>query len=143
MIVVVFDVESLGLHGEGFAAGAVVVDTETGKSLAEFYAACYPNLDGVHLEAVKFLLVNVLPHLSYPDGSPRQVRERFWRFWRKWADIGALLCADCAWPVEANFLRACVWDNRPEREWKAPTRCWTCRRSCGPRESTPRAPLSD
>lgn len=120
MIVVVFDVESLGLHGEGFAAGAVVVDTETGETLDELYAACKPSLDGVSAETAHWLTMNVIHHLKYPHISPRGVRERFWRFWRKWADKGALLCADCAWPVEANFLRTCVWDNRPEREWKGP-----------------------
>ena len=28
--------------------------------------------------------------------------------------------ADCAWPVEANFLSACVKLNHKEREWQGP-----------------------
>ncbi len=37
----VFDVESIGLHGEGFAVGWVVVG-ETGATYEESYLACLP-----------------------------------------------------------------------------------------------------
>ncbi len=48
------------------------------------------------------------------------VRAAFWRRWICWKEQGAVLAADCAWPVEARFLMACVEDSLLEREWQGP-----------------------
>ena len=61
--------------------------------------------------------------------SPRQVRAAFWNQWLAHKERGAVLVADCAWPVEARFLASCV-DDDARRTWKARTRCTSWRRSC-------------
>lgn len=122
MLVVVFDVESVGLHGEGFAVGAVVVDTLNGATLDEFYAASETSepLLMANPETLGWLEANVLPHLWPTHEHTREVRDAFWQFWRTWAGRGAKLLADCAWPVEARFLAACVDDDAESREWQGP-----------------------
>lgn len=117
----VFDVESMGLHGVGFAVGAVVVDVD-GKVLEEFYDACDPRpLEPIaRPEDVLWLRTNCYPALMPPTvATPRAVRDAFWAFWRTWADKGAELWADCGWPVEARFLAACV-DDDTSRWWMGP-----------------------
>lgn len=114
----VFDVESIGLHGEGFAVAWVVVNRE-GERLEEGCLACDPNLCSGTDESRHWVLVNV-PWLGYTSPTPQHLRNTFWHEWRRWADQGAVLVADCAWPVEANFLTACVRLNHREREWQGP-----------------------
>lgn len=113
----VFDVESIGLHGEGFAVGWVVV-TREGQRLAEGVMACDParciGTEGNH----RWVSDNV-PRLVCAFNHPRALRTAFWAEWRRWADRGAQLVADCAWPVEARFLAACV-DDDEVREWQGP-----------------------
>lgn len=119
MYIVVFDVESLGLHGAGFAVGAVVLDGD-GKRVEEFYAACPPELESAPAATREWLEANVVPHLRVTKPSFRALQDAFWAFWRRWADQGAVLLADCAWPVEANFLSACVRGDMEAREWQGP-----------------------
>lgn len=122
MLVAVFDIESVGLHGTGFAAGAVVVDTLNGATLDEFYAACTPEkeLREAPIETFQWVSSHVLPHLQETHDTAEDVRDAFWAFWRIWQGHGAKLLADCAWPVEANFLSACIADSPKEREWQGP-----------------------
>lgn len=119
MIVVVFDVESVGLHGEGFAAGAVVVDTETGETLEEFAEGCHPG-GAIGTAEDREWVMNNLPGLIITHPYPGYMRDAFWTFWRKWADQGAFLLADCAWPVEANFLSSCIAHDPHDRKWQGP-----------------------
>ena len=114
----VFDVESVGLHGEGFAVAWVVVD-RSGRRLDEGYAACSPDLCAGTDESRLWVAENV-PPLDVTSPTSQHLRNTFWRQWRRWADQGAQLVADCAWPVEANFLSACVRLNHIEREWQGP-----------------------
>lgn len=104
----VFDVESVGLHGEGFAVGAVVVN-ERGDELDRLYAACPSVLADGGLEGRKWLDEH-LPPLMAMQHSPHEVREEFWKFWLQVKQQGAILCADCPWPVEARFLIQCIDD---------------------------------
>lgn len=118
---VVFDVESVGLYGEGFAAGAVVVDTETGDVMEEFYSACPPSAANGTETDREWIAANVIPVLKhYTVDTTRQVRDEFWAFWRRWSGQGAKLASDCGWPVEANFLTACVADGPKDRDWQGP-----------------------
>jgi hypothetical protein len=112
----VFDVESVGLHGEGFAWGGVVVNRR-GKSFDYNRAWCPP--EGTDAGR-KWITENW--HLSDfpPLDSPAQVRAVFWDWWQFWKAKGAVLAADCAWPVEARFLAACVDDDSAAREWQGP-----------------------
>jgi hypothetical protein len=124
----VIDVESIGLHGEAFSVGYVVM--EDGREVESGYYFCNPELavgTGPDRELVQ---VNVVPVMgeyvrsTYGCGlglkSPREVREVFWERWMGWKANGAVLAADCPWPVEARFLMECVGDDRVGRDWQGP-----------------------
>jgi len=114
----VFDVESIGLHGEGFAVAWVVVNRK-GKRLGEGCLSCDPILAAGTGPNRKWVSENV-PTLEITSGTVQHLRNTFWHEWRHWSGLGAVLVADCAWPVEANFLSACVRLNPTEREWQGP-----------------------
>ena len=114
----VFDVESIGLHGEGFAVAWVVVSRD-GERLGEGCLACDPAQCAGTDESRLWVGENV-PPLEVTSPTRQHLRNTFWHEWRRWADQGAVLVADCAWPVEANFLSACVALNHAEREWQGP-----------------------
>jgi hypothetical protein len=115
----VFDVESVGLHGEGFQFGWVVVD-RTGRAFDEGYAACPQEYARGDDEGRAWILANV-PQPAQPRCmNPRAVRDRFWEDWQRWKADGAMLFADCCWPVEARFLAACVDDDPATRAWQGP-----------------------
>lgn len=127
-IYMVFDVESVGLHGEGFAVGYVVVDARSGKQLAEACYACDPQLCQGTKEGREWVAANV-PTLSLTHPSLDVMRNHFWADWMRWNREGALLAADVPWPVEARFLASCIDDARPRirggmgkstREWEGP-----------------------
>lgn len=110
----IFDVESIGLHGEGFAVGLVVVEP---KKLVTFEAgfACDPAFAEGSDEGRRWVIENV-ESLEGDDsiiyvGSPRDVRAGFWEVWAAWKEQDAWLMADCSWPVEARFLSDCVKDD--------------------------------
>lgn len=114
----VFDVESVGLHGEGFAVGWTV--QKNGEEIDYGISACEPemakgspeNLEWVKKNCPK---INILAH-----DKPIRVRDEFWVEWEKWKAKGAIMAADCAWPVEAQFLINCVADLFGRREWGGP-----------------------
>lgn len=123
-----FDVESIGLHGEGFAVGAVIV--EDGQTLGEHYFYCGPEKASGGNEGRSWVATNV----PEPDWvrygmegvrghnchSADDMRAQFWKIWRLTQSLGGVLVADCAWPVEARFLAACVDDQSTKREWEGP-----------------------
>lgn len=114
----VFDVESVGLHGEGYAVGWVVVD-ETGYEHGS--GKLNTALEGVRgtTDGFAWAQKNAMPELPLEESS-RCVRKRFWAAWLFWKAQGAALAADCCWPVEARFLIQCVEDNFPGSEWQGP-----------------------
>lgn len=117
----VWDVEAIGLYGVGFSVGWVVFDTQ-GRELDEGYLACplHEAEASPDIEDLAWVEQNVMPHLPDPncDNLP-DLYKRFWAHWTSWQDRGATMVADCNYPVETNFLRACVL-NRPERKDTAP-----------------------
>ena len=114
----VFDVESIGLHGEGFAVGYVVINS-VGETLEEATIACDPDQADGKSENRKWVAENV-PVMTATHHTPFDVREDFWSAWLRWKEQGAVLVADCCWPVEARFLAACVDDAKRLREWEGP-----------------------
>jgi len=107
----VFDVESAGPLGEGFAVGWVVVDSD-GAELASGVAHCPPTAATGNKGTGASVAENVSPHLAEPTHSkPREVRDAFWREWLRWRERGTQLVADACWPVETTFLSACVQDD--------------------------------
>jgi hypothetical protein len=111
----VFDVESVGLQGVGFAAGWVVIDP-SGKEHGSGLFACHlaAAVEVVDGEDVLWCQQHVIPALaatmdkliSVPD--PKALRISFWSHWQQWKQRGAVMVADCPWPVEARFLHACI-----------------------------------
>lgn len=114
----VIDVEAVGLHGEGFAVGWVLV-TITGEELACRRLSCPPE----HADGAPSDLEWVSEHCQW-DGhthaTPAQVRQAFWLDWMDAKARGAVMVADCAWPVEARFLLACVRAGGGDRTWDGP-----------------------
>ena len=114
----VFDVESIGLHGEGFAVGFVVIN-EDGATVDEGVYACHSeNARGTWFNH-DWVRSNI-HDLTYTHPSAAGVRGRFWIDWIEWKEKGAELWADCAWPVEARFLIACIEDDHSSHEWAGP-----------------------
>lgn len=116
-----FDVESLGLYGEGFAVGAVVLDD--GKIADKCIFNCdiknCDNYDKCPKSTLEWLDENVLKTLPEPNcKNTKEVRDNFWQFYTKYSK--ETIIADCGTPVEANFLRQCVLDDIDNRMWKAP-----------------------
>lgn len=118
MLYMVFDVESVGLHGEGYAVGFVVVDDE-GNTHDEGLYSCNPNVAAGNQEGYKWIEKHA-PPLPETHKAPWLVRAAFWRKWCEWRNQGAILVADCAWPVEARFLHACVGDDLYSRGYSGP-----------------------
>lgn len=114
----VFDVESIGLHGEGFAVGWVVINQE-GFEMESSYSACPRLAAKGSIDDRKWVDSNI-PEISPNCTIPEMVRADFWEVWLKWKSKGAILAADCAWPVEARFLIYCVNDSPEERNWQGP-----------------------
>lgn len=116
----VFDVEAVGLHGEAFAVGYVVMD-ENGNRVEEKQWACDPALARGTSEGFQWVDEHV-GHLEYNCSSPDAVRVAFWTAWRRWVNTeeGCELWVDCGWPVEARFLMACVEQDHTKREYSGP-----------------------
>lgn len=118
----VFDVESLGLHGQAFSVGYVVIDL-MGREYdsAHYYVSPIPVATDEH-EDWDWIVKNV----PRPESTARHcdsmkdMIDLFWSDWMKWKDQGALLAADVPWPVEANFLRLCIAHDRISRKWQGP-----------------------
>lgn len=111
-----FDVESTSLHGAGFAAGAIVLDS-TGKEIARFELL---SKEGAS-KASDWVKENVLPNLSdMPTcNTDKELREKFFEFYKQHKE-GAEIWSDVNFPVETNFLSAIVADDPEVRQWEMP-----------------------
>jgi hypothetical protein len=114
----VFDVESIGLHGEGFAAGWTIINKE-GKEVDYGCVAVDRRVAAGRHEDREWVDKNI-PEIEITHPSKRLMRESFWRSWTEWKAKGAVMAADCPWPVEARFLAECVDDDRGRRGWDGP-----------------------
>lgn len=115
-----FDVESIGLYGEGFAVGWVVSDGK--QELSSGYLAC-PHEKAQGRDSDRdWVIENVIPHLNEPNCfNPREVRLLFWEALQKakLQDENLIILADCGYPANPNFLRDCVKDSESDRMWKS------------------------
>lgn len=114
----VFDVESIGLHGCDFAVGWVVVNGY-GHEVQHGLLACEFNETFGTPESLKWVKENC-PELKATHSCPVEMRDAFWRQWQDWKVQGALLVSDCGWPVEARFLIQCIDEHLKIREWQGP-----------------------
>jgi hypothetical protein len=119
----VFDVESIGLYGDGFAVAWTVQNSdgrefEHGVLVAPTALARGANFDR------EWVVENVLPHLQDPNCADlATLRVRFWEKLQEWKAHGATIFAECLAPVEALFLAACVAEvspTDPAAAWKGP-----------------------
>ena len=115
---VVFDVESVGLHGEGYAVGVFVLNKD-GEEIFAHRLVCPSDTAVGDSEDRDWIAQNV-PKMETNCASPREVRDAFWRIWELYSAQNWLLAADNAWPVDARFLAACVDDDPKRRKWKGP-----------------------
>lgn len=114
----VFDVESIGLHGEGFAVAYVVVDSDGNKHEEDVFA-CPPDRCYGTSKNRAWVAENI-PPIQVTHAEPDDMRTAFWNRWLSWRACGAVLVADCCWPVEARFLANCVEEDIDSREWQGP-----------------------
>lgn len=116
----VFDVESVGLHGQGFAvAGGVFCDN--GAIQYGFKFAADPEDAAGRGDDLDWVKENI-PVLAITHRSMRGVRDAFWAEWEKAKKNypGIAMAAECGWPVEARFLCECVDDDKLGRRWAGP-----------------------
>lgn len=113
-----FDVESIGLHGDAFAVGFTVVDIH-GKEHDCGKLACDPK-KALGDESDREWVSENIPHITPNYTATNELRVYFWQKWQEWKGKGAWMAADCAWPVEARFLNYCVdWDQE-SLKWTGP-----------------------
>lgn len=112
----VFDVESVGLHGEAFAVAGGVYDN--GHSLWEFSIAC-PVSECSGTDEDRQWVKDNIPGMKITHPKPKAMRDEFWRLWTIAKSDGALAAADCGWPVEHGLFKSCISDD-PSRKWIGP-----------------------
>lgn len=117
----VFDVESIGIHGEGYAVGALVCRAGSCIQECSFWAACDPAKAAGDDEDRKWIADNI-PPIATTHETPAEVRAAFWRYWleQKARIPNLVMAAECGWPVEARFLAACVDEQMPASKWAGP-----------------------
>jgi hypothetical protein len=105
----VFDVESVGLHGEGFAvAGGHYL--HNGAALWEFRYSCSPSEAEGLMRDREWVRDNI-PTIGETHRGTRSLRMAFWEEWNRARKDGALMAAECLWPVEARFVEDCIRDD--------------------------------
>lgn len=118
----IFDVESIGLHGEGFAVAGGIADNE-GVLSTTFCFACDPDKAQGTQTNRDWIRENVA--LGVQDvncENPKEVRQCFWNQWAAAKAVfpEIVMAGECVWPVEAGFLSACVADDPQNREFSGP-----------------------
>lgn len=114
----VFDVESIGLHGEGYAVGGGIF-TPDGQEQSSFRFACDPAIAIGSIRDRKWVEANV-PRIPITHHWLNGIREAFWQEWMKAREVGAMAAAECLWPVEASFFCASVAEDKSARTFEGP-----------------------
>lgn len=112
----VFDVESAGLLGEGFAVGYCIVDDESGATLESDWRSA--GIASVPCDSgnLMWLLENLPREVTHPENAMtlEGLREWFVSIVEQHKDCAPT--SDCGVPVESNFLRACGLNPYPLHE---------------------------
>lgn len=109
----VFDCESVGLHGECFAVGWVVAEYPSRREISCGLAWCDPRPHMGTDDGWNWISHNVPPLPALAGvGDTVEVRNRFWSAWLREVqeDSHVRLAVDVPWPVESRFLIQCVDD---------------------------------
>jgi hypothetical protein len=117
--ILIIDVESIGIHGEGYAVAGCLYDNF--KLLDSFIYSCDPNLaEGSNIDR-KWVEENI-PKLDITHNSTKEVRTSFLKYW---IDINkvyknVVMAAECSWPVEANFISKCISESSENNNFNGP-----------------------
>lgn len=115
----IFDVESVGLHGEAFAvAGGIYID---GSCRSEFCFCC-PIEEARGDDDDRDWVKKNVAVMEITHRSPIMLRESFWLQWEKAKAQypGIIMAGECIWPVEAGFVAACIKQELGDRKWLGP-----------------------
>jgi len=115
----VLDVESIGLHGEGFAvAGGVYIN---GVPQYEFRFCC-PIEEAIGEDNDREWVKKNVPAMEITHRTPTALREAFWAEWQKAKDQyqEIIMAGECIWPVEAGFVESCIRQDKSARNWEGP-----------------------
>lgn len=118
----VFDVESVGLHGEGFAVAGGVYNPDF-DCIYEFAFHCPIDAAKGTDEDRKWVKENVkISESSLEFPKPEDIRDQFWSEWvcLKIKHPDLVMAVECGWPVEGHFLNSCVSDKADSRNWHGP-----------------------
>ena len=120
----IFDVESIGLHGQAFAVAGGILTPGATELVDEFCYAVHPDKASGSPEDRDWVRRHV-PPLAETHPHQEAMAQDFWTRWRDAADIpGMRAAADCTWPVEASWLSFCVkscgFEAAKERWWTGP-----------------------
>ena len=103
----VFDVESIGLHGEAFAvAGGIYLDS--GAVQSEFCFAC-PSTEAMGSDSDREWVKKNVPVLEETHRGTLAMSMAFSKVWSqaKAQYPGIVMAAECGYPVETRFLNEC------------------------------------
>lgn len=100
-----FDVESIGVHGEPFAYGYVVVDMASGRELENGGAYMPSGMARGERDDREWALENVSTAILRKVPRWEELAKAFAADWSRWSG-SSLMMADCPVPVEAGFLIA-------------------------------------
>lgn len=115
----IFDVESVGLHGEGFAvAGGVYIE----GACQYGFQYCCPIDEAEGADSDREWVKSNVPVMEITHRTPEGVREAFWGQWIKAKDQypGICMAGECIWPVEAGFVARCIYQDKDVRNWSGP-----------------------
>ncbi len=122
----ILDVESVGLHGEGFAAALTIIDGNKNILESAYFGCPIDTALGREEDRtwVKEVIVPYLPESNYKN--PREVRNSFWEYYMDWKakaknqDQAFTLWADCGFPVDTRFISDCMNEDISNRRWDGP-----------------------
>ncbi|MDZ7786476.1 MAG: hypothetical protein U5L95_05140 [Candidatus Saccharibacteria bacterium] len=112
-----FDLESNGLHGRAFAAGALIID-KNGEVHDEFTARV--EIEG---EVDEWVKDNVLPQITdmqITHGSYKAMCDSFWRWFVPAQEKSDYVLVSNGYPVEYRFLMDCQQADPKQRYWEHP-----------------------
>lgn len=113
----VFDVESIGLHGEPFAVGWVIVESGVETSSGRY--SVFPGIVSGESEDREWCEKNI-PEIPVTHATLEEMLRDFWEIWKTHKASGGTLWAECQWPVEGKFLSMCVGVDYPNSKWDGP-----------------------
>lgn len=99
-----FDVESVGLHGEGFSVGYVIM--ENGEEIIGNEVGCALHSAYGHEEDREWVRMNVSWKITFADR--KSLLRAFAPLIHSNVKMGYAIVTDCGWPVETNFLTSLV-----------------------------------